>query len=202
MNKVLYTKWGTARVSGDGYYKITSGKEGYHGKRLHRLIWESYYGEIPEGMLVHHRNGIKTDNSIQNLELISHSEHTHMHNKDRIFSDESRRKMSESHKGKVNSQATRKKMSENNARYWKGKKRDSETCEKISKANKGKKHSRETVLKRAKSNTKHYPRIVKKGFSDNGKQIYCILLYGKCLKKSVDYKKLEKELERLMGELD
>ncbi len=47
-------------------------------------------------------------------------------------SDETRKKMSESHKGKHLSEEIRKKLSENNSRYWKGKKHSEETRKKMS----------------------------------------------------------------------
>lgn len=40
----------------------------------HRLIWERVNGPIPEGMQINHINGIKHDNRIANLELVTPSE--------------------------------------------------------------------------------------------------------------------------------
>lgn len=79
INETLHTKWGTAKVNG-GYYTITSGKEGNHGKRLHRLIYESFYGIklIPE-VHIHHKDGNKLNNCICNLEAMVSSEHNSMH---------------------------------------------------------------------------------------------------------------------------
>ena len=60
--KILHTKFGNAKLRKDGYYKITSVKEGNHNKYLHRLIFEEFYGvEIPKGFVVHHKNHIKTE---------------------------------------------------------------------------------------------------------------------------------------------
>ena len=45
----------------------------------HRAIWELHYGEIPKGYHIHHVNGNKKDNKIQNLECISRKEHGKKH---------------------------------------------------------------------------------------------------------------------------
>lgn len=50
-------------------------------KRLHRLIYEYYNGEIPEGYVVHHINHNKLDNRIGNLELMEDKVHRSHHNK-------------------------------------------------------------------------------------------------------------------------
>jgi endogenous inhibitor of DNA gyrase (YacG/DUF329 family) len=53
----------------------------YSPKRqyLHRVIWESYNGPIPEGMEIHHRDGNKAHNEIGNYELKTASEHARHH---------------------------------------------------------------------------------------------------------------------------
>ncbi len=40
----------------------------------HRLVWLALKGEIPDGMQINHKNGIKHDNRIKNLELVTASE--------------------------------------------------------------------------------------------------------------------------------
>lgn len=40
----------------------------------HRLIWESVHGPIPDGLEINHKNGVKDDNRIANLELVTKSE--------------------------------------------------------------------------------------------------------------------------------
>lgn len=49
------------------------------GTRVHRLVWINHNGAIPEGSVVHHKNGIKDDNRIENLELMTLSEHASLH---------------------------------------------------------------------------------------------------------------------------
>ena len=41
---------------------------------LHRVIWEHVNGPIPQGMQVNHLNGVRSDNSIFNLELVTPKE--------------------------------------------------------------------------------------------------------------------------------
>ena len=45
----------------------------------HRMIWEEHHGKIPQGFVVHHKNGNKHDNRIENLELLSCHEHMKLH---------------------------------------------------------------------------------------------------------------------------
>lgn len=40
----------------------------------HRVVWEYFNGPIPPDKEVHHKNGIKHDNRIENLAVITHSE--------------------------------------------------------------------------------------------------------------------------------
>ena len=55
----------------DGYYKRT--------QSLHRRIWEDAHGEIPEDHHIHHKDGNKENNSLENLECISQHDHHSMH---------------------------------------------------------------------------------------------------------------------------
>jgi len=57
--------------AGRGYLKI-----GHRGRKYycHRLAWEMTYGAIPDGMLIDHIDGNKSDNSIANLRLATKSQ--------------------------------------------------------------------------------------------------------------------------------
>lgn len=45
----------------------------------HRMVWENHYGKIPEGMQIHHKDFDKTNNSIENLQLVTPLEHKRLH---------------------------------------------------------------------------------------------------------------------------
>lgn len=48
----------------------------------HRLVYQYFYGNIPEGLVINHINGIKTDNYPKNLEAITVAE-----NSERVIRD-------------------------------------------------------------------------------------------------------------------
>lgn len=53
--------------------------------RVHRLVWESFNGAIPEGYVVDHKNGDKKDNRLENLQLLTWSENaTKYHRVDKL----------------------------------------------------------------------------------------------------------------------
>ncbi len=73
----------------DGYIKVRVGKEhplsdpnGYAYEHL--LIWISAGKEIADDEVLHHINGDRKDNRLENLERMSRSEHNNLHNKDKL----------------------------------------------------------------------------------------------------------------------
>ncbi len=60
-----------------GYMQVRLMIDGkrYHSG-AHRLVWQYYYGNIPEGLTINHKNGIKNDNRPENLEILSSSGQT------------------------------------------------------------------------------------------------------------------------------
>lgn len=67
--------------NGIKYYRNTS--TGYYSKArrglLHRDVWEHHNGPIPEGHHIHHIDGNKDNNSIDNLELKAAHQHASDH---------------------------------------------------------------------------------------------------------------------------
>lgn len=52
--------------------------------RAHQWVWINVHGKIPKGYHIHHKNENKSDNRIDNLELIERSRHLSFHTKERM----------------------------------------------------------------------------------------------------------------------
>ena len=101
MSEVLHTKFGNCSLNNVGHYRVTSRNEENHGKLLHRLVWEDFYGcEVPKGFVIHHKNGNKLDNCILNLQLMRDKEHRSFHNTGKDNSNENNPMWNKSHKYK------------------------------------------------------------------------------------------------------
>lgn len=56
------------------YHRVTLSKDGVtKGHLVHRLVADAFIG-IPDGMVVNHKNGNKTDNRLANIEVVSRKE--------------------------------------------------------------------------------------------------------------------------------
>jgi hypothetical protein len=75
----METEFGTAIINNKGYFHIISTEEGNQFKKLHRLIYESEHGPIPEGHVIHHKDNNKLNNRLDNLEMMPTYEHNVLH---------------------------------------------------------------------------------------------------------------------------
>jgi hypothetical protein len=76
-------EWGGKRWHryNDGYYEYrgTRSLKRKDRQRLHRAVWESANGPVPEGYVIHHIDGNKGNNALENLEMVTKYEHTRIH---------------------------------------------------------------------------------------------------------------------------
>lgn len=64
-------------VSKRGYLMIYVPGRG--NVKYHHYIWEQKYGKLPKGMHLHHIDGNRLNNKIENLQLLTPSEHCKLH---------------------------------------------------------------------------------------------------------------------------
>jgi hypothetical protein len=58
-----------------GYKKVSvKTTDGIKNRLVHRLVLEAWVGPCPDGCVTNHKNGIKTDNRLENLEYCTQSE--------------------------------------------------------------------------------------------------------------------------------
>jgi hypothetical protein len=75
-----HPNWKGGRINSRGYVLVYKpnhpcARDGYVSE--HRLVWEQHNHKLlPEGFIIHHLNGIKSDNRIENLLALSTKEHS------------------------------------------------------------------------------------------------------------------------------
>lgn len=136
---------------------------------IFHLVWLVFNGKKPSGYDIHHIDGNKLNDRLDNLQLIDHGEHSRHHNIGKELTDETKQKIKDKRALQVFSDETLKKKSEsmkgeNNPFY--GKHHTKEVRTKISEKLKGKMsgeknpfygkhHTKETKQKISKSRTKN-----------------------------------------------
>lgn len=69
----------------NGYLSFTLMNKGLEVRdEIHRFVYMTFVGQIPKGYDIHHKNGIRDDNRVENLELIQKSEHNRKHSLERL----------------------------------------------------------------------------------------------------------------------
>lgn len=150
----------------------------------YRKIWEDYYGEIPKdeegrSFEIHHIDGNRNNNSIENLKCISIKEHYEIHLKQSDFASAAfiKQKMGRPLNGWKHSEETKLKISLMGS-GMKGKKHSEQTKKKMSEARLGITLSEETKQKQreAKLNnpTKYWQGKSRKGMIVNHPILTCI----------------------------
>lgn len=78
-----------------GYWlKMFHTEEKSYGIYAHRYVWELHHGKIPPGAVIHHIDGDRSNNSIENLQLIpSQREHLKLHYSDPVVLEKQRRQV-------------------------------------------------------------------------------------------------------------
>jgi hypothetical protein len=76
-NHIVFDWWiYTLDAKRSPYFKRRELKNGKRTTRyLHRDIWEKYNGPIPDGFVIHHRDGNPLNNTLENLECVPEYEH-------------------------------------------------------------------------------------------------------------------------------
>lgn len=74
------TNWKGGRTMANGYVylrtKRIQGGAGQSYQAEHILVWEQTNGKIPNGWIVHHLNGIRNDNRLENLVALPRKRHS------------------------------------------------------------------------------------------------------------------------------
>lgn len=106
----------TGYVDTGGYRTV-----GVNGGRMrqHRHIMEQHLGrKLQPGEVVHHINGDKLDNRIENLQLMTNHVHISHHHTGKVASESTREKARQAKIGHTVSEETRQKISESLKRHY------------------------------------------------------------------------------------
>ena len=82
MKKHWDTRGRTGTVCKNGYRVFSVGSRTNNKREYeHHIVWKKFFGDIPDGFIIHHKDGNKLNNDISNLVLMSLKEHARMHAK-------------------------------------------------------------------------------------------------------------------------
>ncbi len=113
--------------------KFYQQKDGYWANMMpihaHRWVWINHYGAIPKGMDIHHKNGDKGDNEIENLEMLSRSDHLKRHWEEGRFDLDQRRTQLKEARKWLQTDEGRKKQSEISKKSWEVRRKTIKNCE-------------------------------------------------------------------------
>lgn len=84
-----------------------------------RWVWINHHGCIPKGMDIHHKDGNKDNNEIENLELLSRSDHLKRHWQEGRFDLDQRREQLKEARKWLKTPEGRKKQGEISKEAWK-----------------------------------------------------------------------------------
>ena len=88
-NTIRTIEFGECFLDDFGYYKTFN-----NYTALHREVYEKYHGRIPEGYVIHHLDGNKTNNTPENLIALTKNDHTRLHQKGKRKTDSHKRSLS------------------------------------------------------------------------------------------------------------
>jgi hypothetical protein len=78
---------------------------------IYKLVWEAFNGPVPKGYCVHHKDHNKLNDRLDNLELMTKSEHMRHHFSGIKFDEDRRKRMSKQRIGRNLPEETKKKIS-------------------------------------------------------------------------------------------
>lgn len=153
------TKYNGKPFSDDMIFVNENGRKCLGNKQnpIYKLVWTLFCGIPPKGYDIHHIDHNKLNDSLENLELLEHGEHTRHHLTGSKWTKEMYEKQKNSQTGKH--------CGELNPMF--GKHHTYEAKEKVSKANKGRKASEETKKKFSQQ------RIGKHWFNNGINETFC-----------------------------
>lgn len=73
---------GTVSMDANGYMRKRRGPK-MPTEYEHRIVWEDAHGPIPAGYHIHHKNHVRDDNRLENLELVDGRRHNADHTRER-----------------------------------------------------------------------------------------------------------------------